>query len=271
MLFKKLPVLIVVNLLVVSIAAMALMLMINMYKFEKAIDQVVNDRFYFLMEGVRSSLETEMSLSGVLLARLTTGTQQLLAAKGQDDAILSIEVFDHNGQTVLSTEPSFVGDIIPTSWEEAWKTHKHSGWSVAEARGAKVLGLGITDTLGNPAGSIVLRYSPEKQTALVSTVNQDLIHDGIWIWGGGFAAMAALVFFVTYPISSYLNGLSTHLSKLLEQAGPQQAPTLQEPSIAAAAATDTDDFGFAKGYCKAHDTINQAEAELRKIDGEIGL
>ena len=272
MLAKKLPVLIILNLLIVSIVAMAMMLMINMYKFEKAIDQVVNDRFYFLIEDLRTSLEAEMSLGGVPLAHLPTGNQQLLAALAENDSILSIEVFDQDGRTVLSTDPSFVGDIIPSSWEEAWQENKHFGWIVEDDRGAIALGLGVIDAIGNPTGSIVLRYSPARQSQLVSDVNKSLIKDGIWIWIGGFAAMTILVFLVTRPISRYLNGLSVHLSQLLDPQDGQQPPDLVEPapqSVTANPISEFNDFGFADSYRLASDTLEQTEKKLRQIDGEL--
>ncbi|MCC9620377.1 hypothetical protein LPB41_01625 [Thalassospira sp. MA62] len=272
MLAKKLPVLIIFNLLIVSLAAMAMMLMINMYKFEKAIDQTVNDRFYFLIEGLRASLEAEMSLGGVPLARVPTGNQQLLAAMAENDSILSIEVFDQEGSTVLSTDPSFVGDIIPASWERAWQDNKHSSWIVDDERGAVALGLGVNDMLGNPTGSIVLRYSPARQTQLVSDINQSLVRDGMWIWLGGFAAMTILVFFVTRPISKYLNGLGNHLSQLLDPKGGQNPPHLAEPEMRPASQSipdELDDFGFVDGYRHAQSEIIQTEKAIRQIDGEL--
>ncbi|MBC05402.1 hypothetical protein [Thalassospira sp.] len=272
MLAKKLPVLIVLNLLIVSIVAMAMMLMINMYKFEKAIDQVVNDRFYFLIEGLRTSLEAEMSLGGVPLARLPTGNQQLLAAMAENDSILSIEVFDQDGRTVLSTDPSFVGDIIPSGWEQAWQENKHSSWMVEDDRGAISLGLGVIDALGNPTGSIVLRYSPARQAQLVSDINKSLINDGLWIWVGGFVAMTVLVFFVTRPISRYLNGLSSHLSQLLDQRDQQEPPVLAEPAPTAVSAkpgSEFNDYGFMDSYRLTQDTLDQTAKKLRQIDGDL--
>lgn len=272
MLAKKLPVLIVLNLLIVSIVAMVMMLMINMYKFEKAIDEIVNDRFYFLIEGLRASLEAEMSLGGVPLARVPTGNQQLLAAMAENESILSIEVFDQDGRTVLSTDPSFVGDIIPSSWEHAWQEANHSAWIVEDDRGAIALGLGVIDALDNPTGSIVLRYSPARQAQLVSDTNQSLIYDGIWIWLGGFAAMTVLVFIVTRPISRYLDGLSDHLSQLIDPSDAQNAPEIPAPAEQALATKTLDkfnDFGFADGYRQAQNTLDDVENDIRKIDGEL--
>ena len=247
---------IIASLFGVTAAALALAVFINLHKFNKAFDATLNDRFSFVLEDVRDSLEGEMRV-GLPLGSLSNAQSVLDKAVKTDPYILSIEAFDREGRTVYSTDRSFLFDIVPASWEQAWRHAAGGEWSVKD-RDSVALGLGLRDMLGQPTGSLALRYSTSLHQNTVNKLQAVLMQYAAWLSGGSIVLMFVFVSFMTRPLRAYLSALENAISHLT---GKDQAGAPGE-------AADSHVRGFMDGYRLAERELTKLESGLRRMDEE---
>lgn len=243
------------GLLLVSFIALGLTAFINLHKFDRAFDETVNDRFYFILEEVRNVVEGEMRL-GQPISQLKTATSALNAAKEIDPYILSVEIFNNDSKTLYSTDNSFLFDLVPDSWEKSRKDSINERWKLVEDNTdneAIVLGLEVKDALLQSTGSIVLRYSSDLHSSTLNHVRSKLIETALIFWAFAAIAVFIIVFYLTKPLKKYFG--------LMEEAF-----NLSNRSHNGNLQNETHIAGFISGYQTAEETLNTLETELHKMD-----
>lgn len=241
---------IVGGLLIVSLIAMGLTVFINLHKFDAAFSETVNDRFYFVLEDARDTIEGEMQL-GQTIEKLKSASAALSSAKEIDPYILSIEVFNKEGRTLYSTDNSFLYDIVPQSWEKEWHRAENGRWELAE-RDSIVLGVGLQDMLSHSTGSLVLRYSSKLHETTFNNIKSNLIKTALWLWGGATLIMIFMILYLTKPLKYYFFKLQTALDSIPEK----NNANFNNNHIA----------NFMKGYQSAEKEVVKLENSLRKMD-----
>lgn len=242
------------GLLLVSLLAMGLTIFINLHKFEAAFDKTVNDRFYFLLEDARDTIEGEMRL-GQAIEKLTNAQAALDQAISVDPYILSIEVFNNDARTLYSTDNSFLFDVVPQSWEDAWRKSDENRWELIEDD-TVTLGVGLQDLLGQPTGSLVVRYSTELQETTFAEIKSQLIEMAFVLWAGSVLMMLLLLLYLTKPLKVYFKNLEAAITSFIDA---DQSKLGKDAHVA----------GFMHGYQAAEQELLKLETTLHKMD-EVG-
>lgn len=131
---------------------------LNYFKFERSFSLLIGSRFDAVLRDMKNTIETSLAL-GLPLNALRN-TQPLIERETQQDPlILSIEVFEANGNVVFATDRDLIGDQMTDEWIEAWRTHDTAGaWRLRE-EDALVIGISLINNLDLEVGGIAFRFS----------------------------------------------------------------------------------------------------------------
>jgi len=174
---------IALTIIVVFVHAMALTALLNLHKFDQLLTQVLRDRLAFTVEDLRSNLETRLNL-GLPLETMRHVQGTLEQRRLDDPNILSIEVFDPEGQVLFGTDRSFIGDLISPRWLETYRVlAATTGATSADGRrtfvvhdqDALVVGTSITSNLGDTAGGIAIRYARAAIDRTVASTRREMV------------------------------------------------------------------------------------------------
>ncbi len=197
---------IALTIIMVFLFAMSLTALLNLHKFDQLLTQVLRDRLAFTVEDLRSNLETRLNL-GLPLDTMRHIQDTLEQRRLDDPNILSIEVFDPDGQVLFGTDRSFIGDLISPRWLDAFRAQ--TGVDVGGAASgrrtfvvhdhdAMVVGTPIVSNLGDNAGGIAIRYARAAIDRTEAATRRELMVQaavvsagvGVVIVVGVFAVMA---------------------------------------------------------------------------------
>ncbi|HRD49630.1 MAG: hypothetical protein JNK95_06835 [Candidatus Competibacter sp.] len=131
---------------------------LNYFKFERSFSLLIGSRFDAVLRDMKNTIETSLAL-GLPLNALRN-TQPLIERETQQDPlILSIEVFEADGNVVFATDRDLIGDQMTDEWIEAWHTHDTAGaWRLRE-EDALVIGISLINNLDLEVGGIAFRFS----------------------------------------------------------------------------------------------------------------
>lgn len=239
--------------LAVGVAATTLL---SVYKFESALASLQNSRMTFIVSDARNQIQTRMDL-GLSLADLEGMDALLQRYVAEDPQILSIEVFNTEGTVLFTTDSSQVGDLVTEEWVQSWEDSVNEGIWQRLDRDASVVGVPLRNNLGQDVGSIALRSSREFLDASVANQAGRLLIAGLFvvIIVAPLCAFGA-AFLLRGPIRS-LRDLADGLDQLAEDhSAPPPARTSGELS------------SFVATAISAHEAINRATAEIRRLDEE---
>ena len=241
-------------------AGVVLMTVLSAHMFERTLSDFLNSRFEFELNDVRQRIETQIDL-GIELGDLQSVPEELEEYLHADEQILTIEVFDETGTVLFSTDPSFVGDLVTEEWVTAWRTSRgRDVWSNLE-RDARVVGVPLRDNLGREVGSLALRYSRgffDDSVAAQST--------RLWLIGAvvvlGMAPLTVLGAMVL------LRGLRGELRDLSESMDDVAKRRRDGPALGRTRPDHPELAAFAAVALTAHDDIDAAIGEIRRLDEE---
>ena len=206
-----------------------------------------------MLQDIGHNIEESLSL-GLALNALPRVGDDMQARIAQDPQILSIEMFDEDGTVLYATDESLRGDLVSEDWTVAWKDGPPV-WS-RPAPDAHVVGLRVENSLGQPVGSLALRFSRAefdenvRDMALRIAVLCAAIVVGFVLVGAGLSV------FVTRPLRQRLQSL--------------QAPI--DPAVKTDAATEPDPLAvrFAETTSAAQRSLDDGAQEIRRIEREAG-
>lgn len=239
---------IVGGLVLICLLSLAVTAFINLHKFNAAYENVVNDRFYFAMGQARNLLEAEMRL-GQPLSQLQAAQPVLDDLQAIDPHIVSVEIFDQKGQTLYSTDNSFLMDFVPKAWETAWLQTPGKRWSV-DTQLTTALGLGLRNAFDEPVGSIALLYDVALQETAFLSIQNKLQTYALWIALGALVVLGVAVVVLTRPLKSFLQYLQQDL------VSEQDTPSCQNAQVEA----------FRQSYDEAQKLLQTTQQELEALD-----
>ncbi|MBK8538202.1 MAG: hypothetical protein IPL59_25810 [Candidatus Competibacteraceae bacterium] len=142
----------------IVLVGLGLTTFLNYFKFERSFSLLIGSRFDAVLRDMKNTIETSLALG--LPINALRNTQSLIERETQQDPlILSIEVFEANGNVVFATDRDLIGDQITNEWVEAWRTHDTAGaWRLRE-EDALVIGISLVNNLDLEVGGIALRFS----------------------------------------------------------------------------------------------------------------
>ncbi|CAA7619517.1 conserved hypothetical protein [Candidatus Terasakiella magnetica] len=147
-----------VSLALVSILVFTLLLaaFFAYYKFESVYSSLVQSRYSFVVFTVKKKVEDSLNL-GLALRQLRQVQEIIEREKARDSQILSIQVYDAQGEVLFDTDRGAIGTFVGSGLVDAAKA------SSAQSFGATdddmlIVGLPLVNTLGKVEGGILLRY-----------------------------------------------------------------------------------------------------------------
>lgn len=241
-------------------AGVAMTATLSQHMFERTLADFLTSRFEFELNDIRQRVQTQMDL-GIALTELQSIPDELEEYRRADEQILTIEIFDETGIVLFSTDPSFVGDLVTEEWVAAWRTSRgQQVWSNLE-RDARVVGVPLRDNLGRDVGSLALRYS------------RDFFDDNVTTQTARLLLIGTLVVLGMAPLSILgamilLRGLRGELRDLRESMDDVANLRRDGPALGRTRTDHPELAAFAATALTAHDDIDAAIREIRRLDEE---
>ncbi len=220
------------------------------------VEALRNERFRFSLMDLKATLEAGLRL-GNNTADLA-GTDALVAqVRDRQPDILSIDVYDAQGDVLFSTDPSGRGLKLPPTWQPPCLNPDTTGWAGLDADGG-VQCVGLVNAFGQAAGGVLLRHRHAART----TAGLALPTDWPWLAAMVMALMAATAWAaarVVRPLHRQAHALRTQLENLATSPPTAAAPDASALGPAAAALA----------ALQAHDRwLLETDAEADRLDAQ---
>jgi hypothetical protein len=169
----KLSLKIVLMLQLVFGAALILMVLLNYFKFEKAVTNVIASRFVVTVNGLQGDIENAMNL-GLSLAELRDLQQLIEREERSDDQIMAIEIADTSGTILFSTDKARIDTPLSEDWLRTMTRSEGGIWQETY-KDNPVLGATLRNTFGQVAGGVMVSYARSAITARTAAVRPGLV------------------------------------------------------------------------------------------------
>jgi hypothetical protein len=217
------------------------------------VEDLRSERFRFSLLHVKSVLEAGLRL-GNTTADLPGAEGLIQAVRDRQPDILSIDIYDAQGDVLFSTDPGGLGLKLPAAWSQAClRTDGGNPWTDQDADGG-VQCVGLVNAFGQAAGGVLLRHRWSAGAAQGLTLPTD--------WPLLAAAVAALVLVTGVAGAALVRPL---------EAQARQLRSLVESDGATQAAPDvTNEWGPASAALQALATqdrwLSDTDAEADQLD-----
>ena len=146
--------------LVVSFFAVGMSAFLNYFKYKSTISGIVRSRVLVIGRNIENSVQASLSV-GMQFMEIGTMNALLARERASDRLVRGIDVFDHTGQIIYSTDRGRVGDKVPTDWIDAAARSKTTEWS-QEGSDEYIAGISLKNNFDLTVGYLALRYSREE-------------------------------------------------------------------------------------------------------------
>ena len=220
------------------------------------VEALRSERFRFSLMDIKATLEAGLRL-GNSTADLT-GTDALVAhVRDRQPDILSIDVYNAEGDVLFSTDPSGRGLKLPPAWRPPCLNPDTTGWSGLDADGG-VQCVGLVNAFGQPAGGVLLRH----RYAVRTTADLRLPTDWPWLAAMVIALMSVVAWAavrVVRPLHEQAHALRTQLDNLYNTPAPSTVSDVDTLGPASAALS----------ALQAHDRwLRETDAEADRLDAQ---
>jgi len=146
--------------LVVSFFAVGMAAFLNYFKYKSTISGIVKSRVLVIGRNIENSVQASLSV-GMQFLELANMNALLARERAADRMVRGIDVFDHSGQIIYSTDRARVGERVPKEWLDAAQRSRTTEWSV-EAPNEYVAGISLKNNFDLTVGFLGLRYSADE-------------------------------------------------------------------------------------------------------------
>lgn len=221
----KLSLKIVLMLQLVFGMALILTALLNYFKFEKTVTNVIASRFVVTVNGLQGDVENAMNL-GLSLAELRDLQQLIEREERSDNQILAIEIADPSGSVLFSTDPKRIDARLPEDWIRTMSRSEGGIWQ-ENFEDNPVLGATLRNTFGQVAGSVMLRYAKSAVAQRTAAVRPGLsIAAAVAIIGCGLVTILGVWLVFRRIIRGFRDG-ETYVTAALGAEGTVSAPKPQ--------------------------------------------
>lgn len=203
-------------------AALILTALLNYFKFEKAVTNVIASRFVVTVNGLQGDVENAMNL-GLSLAELRDLQQLIEREERSDDQIMAIEIADTSGTILFSTDPARLETPLPEDWVRTMSRSEGGIWQES-FEGNPVLGATLRNTFGQVAGAVMLRYNKSAVSARTQAVRPGLGIAGVVAILACSVLTIAGVWLVFRNIIAGFRSAETYVASAFAHDGAQAAP-----------------------------------------------
>jgi hypothetical protein len=136
------------------------------------VEDLRSERFRFSLLHVKSVLESGLRL-GNATADLPGATSLIREVRDRQPDILSIDIFDAQGDVLFSTDPGGLGLKVPAAWTQAClRADAGNPWIDQDVDGG-VQCAALVDAFGQGTGGVVLRHRRSARAAPELTLPED--------------------------------------------------------------------------------------------------
>lgn len=120
------------------------------------VEMLRGERFRFSLNHIKSALESGLHL-GNATADLPGAEALITQVRGRQPDILSIDIYDAQGDVVFSTDPGGLGLKLPAHWATPCLSVGAPPWSATDGDGG-VQCVGLVNAFGQAAGGVLMRH-----------------------------------------------------------------------------------------------------------------
>jgi len=159
--------------LVVSFFAVGMAAFLNYFKYKSTISSIVKSRVLVIGRNIENSVQASLQV-GLQFMELGTMNQLLAREKASDRLIRGIDVFDHTGQIIYSTDRSRVGERVPNAWTDAAARAKSTEWST-ETGEEHIAGISLKNNFDLTVGYLAMRYSADEVERAAKVAGREIL------------------------------------------------------------------------------------------------
>jgi hypothetical protein len=159
--------------LVVSFFAVGMAAFLNYFKYKSTISGIVKSRVLVIGRNIENSVQASLSV-GMQFMEIGTMNALLSREKASDRLIRGIDVFDHTGQVLYSTDRARVGEKVLVSWTDAAARSKSTEWGL-EGDDEYVAGISLKNNFDLTVGYLALRYSSEEVQRAAKVAGREIL------------------------------------------------------------------------------------------------
>lgn len=199
--------------------ALGLTVLLDHVKFERAFSELVESRFVFVMEELKSTIETGLDL-GLSLANMKNMESVIERELQRDDHILSITLFDQERILIHAGKDRFEENRLEAGalWRRTLATPVAGYWH-DETPTARQVGARLSDNSGQQTGGIVLQYDRTLYDRDISQMLADLARSAATLGLATAPLVFASLFCLFHRIRSSLARIRSALDKPLPDLG----------------------------------------------------
>ena len=233
----------------VLLAASALTVSMDYLRFRRVLRTQADLVYQFVANDLAGAIEDSLNL-GLPLAALQATEQLIGRRRAAEAGTLGIGVFDPAGAVLFDTDRFRVGNLLPPEWDRPrGAPGSQTEWR-ADLGDAYLVGAGITNAFGQPAGGVVVRYDPAGIETRMNAILLAMLRTALLALAGAGALAAAAAVLLTRRHAAWLARATAQLDAPTGvPAGPPVAGT--EAVMAAIAHTGA--------------VLDAAEAELMRL------
>ena len=209
----------------VVVAASALTVSLNYLKFRRVLRAQEDVVYAFVADDLAASIEDGLNL-GLPLAALQSTDLVLQRRRTAERGTLGITVFDSTGRVLFDTDRFRIGQTLPEPWRpptpdaRVWRGDVDGGAQTVSAMTASA----ITNTFGQRAGGVVLRYDLAPIETRMNAILLDMIRAALLMLAATVAVAVAAATVLTRRHNAWFRRAARQID-----AGLVGGSTLQKP------------------------------------------
>jgi hypothetical protein len=177
--------------LVVSLFAIGMVAFLNYFKYRATVAEMVQSRVLVVGRGIENSVQASLNI-GLQFAEITTIPDLLARELSTESLLRRIDIFDHNGKVLYSTDAAQVGRPVPAEWTAAAARTKKTQWA-AEERDMKVAGISLRNNFNLTVGYMALHYPRGYVDEAAARIGPDILAASIIALAGVVLLMPLLL------------------------------------------------------------------------------
>jgi hypothetical protein len=177
--------------LVVSLFAIGMVAFLNYFKYRATVAEMVQSRVLVVGRGIENSVQASLGL-GLQFAEIATIPDLLRRERSTESLLRRIDIFDHNGKILYSTDAAQVGRRVPAEWTAAAARAKKAQWAVEE-RDMNVAGISLQNNFNLVVGYMALHYPRSYVDEAAARIGPDILVASLVAFGGVVLLMPLLL------------------------------------------------------------------------------
>jgi len=251
----------------VLLIVMGLIFMMSYFKFQTTLATLIQNRLSVISITMSEAIESAIDL-GLGLGEMRTADEVIARAKRNDPGIVSIQIFDNNGQILFSTQKEMAGTNVPLYVLQAQEESDGRAWRLDKGN-SFVNGVSLLNSFDQVVGGVVLEYPKDAYNTKVAALANSLTRKSILIFAG-FAILAFIGIKLGFRgLSRYGESIESSYERIQEDG--DAVCTIDLSGLPAAASAEAmirmDDLD--EKLCKIRDNLLEATKEMHELERTV--